>query len=159
MNLFKRKEKEIYSPAQGEVIDDSQINDPVFSNNILGKGFGVIPTQGTVFAPVNGEIVNAFESGHAYTILSEDGLEILIHIGIDTVELDGEGFIAKVRKGDKIKKREIIATVDLELLKAKEYDPTIAVIITNPEKLSTYNVQKGKAIACEVAMTYTIQKK
>ncbi|MBQ7761837.1 MAG: PTS glucose transporter subunit IIA [Clostridia bacterium] len=157
MNLFKRKkQREIYSPAQGEVIDASQINDPVFSNDILGKGFGVIPTQGTIFSPVNGEVVNAFESGHAYTILSEDGLEILIHIGIDTIELDGEGFIAKVRKGDKIKKREIIATVDLELLKKKGYDPTIAVIITNPDILSKIEVNKGKVIACEVALTYTI---
>ena len=159
MNLFKRKQREIYSPAQGEVIEASQIQDPVFSNDILGKGFGVIPTQGTVFAPVNGEVVNAFESGHAYTILSDDGLEILIHIGIDTIELDGEGFIAKVRKGDKIKKREIIATVDLDLLKNRGYDPTIAVVVTNPEAISKMEIKKGKVIACETAMTYTLQKK
>lgn len=159
MNLFKRKMREIYTPAQGEVIDASQINDPVFSNEILGKGFGVIPTQGTVFSPVNGEVINAFESGHAYTILSDDGLEILIHIGIDTVELDGEGFCAKVRKGDKIKKRQVIATVDLDLLKKKGYDSTIVVVITNPDVLTKMEVKKGKAIACEVAITYTMQKK
>ena len=102
-------------------------------------------------------MVNAFESGHAYTILSEDGLEILVHIGIDTVELDGEGFIAKVRKGDKIRKREMLATVDLELLKSKGYDSTIAVIVTNPERLKSHNIKKGEALASDEAFTYTLK--
>ena len=157
MNLFKKNKGEISSPAQGKVITDLEINDPVFSTRVLGVGFGVIPTQGSVFSPVNGEVVNAFESGHAYTILSEDGLEILVHIGIDTVELDGEGFIAKVRKGDKIRKREMLATVDLELLKNKGYDSTIAVIVTNPERLKSHNIKKGEALASDEAFTYTLK--
>ena len=148
MFSFLRREKKLLSIANGRIIGINKVPDQVFSQKILGEGFGVIPTQGHFFSPVNGTVTDVTDTLHAYCITSHDGLEILVHIGIDTVELKGEGFTSLVKKGDQISAGDELAHADLELLKEKGYSTVSVVVITNTEKLREFKVletQSSKA--------------
>ena len=107
----------LFAPVNGRGIPQSKIPDEVFATGILGEGFGIIPSSGDVASPVNGTVIDVTPTLHAYSILSDDGAEILIHIGIDTVELKGNGFKNLVKTGDKISVGTPLAEVDLDLLK------------------------------------------
>ena len=111
----KKKENfEIYSPVKGDVIDITKTNDPLFKSEGLGKGVGIIAEENTLVSPVNGEIKTFFPTKHAIGITSEDGVDILIHVGIDTVELNGSGFDVKVKQGDQVKQGQVLVKVDLD---------------------------------------------
>ena len=106
--MFSNSNKKILAVADGEVIQLSHVPDEVFSSGMLGEGFAVQPTAGTIYSPVNGTIGSVTETKHAYTVRSSDGLDILVHIGVDTVKLGGEGFISLVEEGDKVKGESVV---------------------------------------------------
>lgn len=127
----ERADEKLRSPIVGEVVALSEVNDPVFSSGVMGKGIAVKPSKGVVYAPADAEIAIAFPTGHAYGLKTDNGAEILIHVGIDTVSMNGEGFEAKVSQGDRVKAGDIIGTFDSEVIAANGLDDTTMVIITN----------------------------
>lgn len=138
MGLFgwKKKTETFVSPMTGEVIPMEQVPDPVFAQKVMGDGFAVLPSDGTVIAPISGTIEAAFPTGHAFGIKSEDGTEILIHIGIDTVNLDGQGFEVMVKQGDEVKQGDILVKVDLDYVKRQGKSIASPVIFTSGETIS-----------------------
>ena len=127
----ERADEKLRSPIVGEVVALSEVNDPVFSSGVMGQGIAVKPSKGVVYAPADAEIAIAFPTGHAYGLKTDNGAEILIHVGIDTVSLNGEGFEAKVSQGDSVRAGDIIGTFDSEVIAANGLDDTTMVIITN----------------------------
>ena len=127
----ERADEKLRSPIVGEVVALSEVNDPVFSSGVMGQGIAVKPSKGVVYAPADAEIAIAFPTGHAYGLNTDNGAEILIHVGIDTVSLNGEGFEAKVSQGDRVRAGDIIGTFDSEVIAANGLDDTTMVIITN----------------------------
>ncbi|WP_027409335.1 PTS glucose transporter subunit IIA [Anoxybacteroides tepidamans] len=147
--LFKRKEETIFAPLSGRVIDIEQVPDPTFSQKLVGEGVAFEPAEGMVVSPVNGEIIQLFHTKHAIGIRSETGLEILIHIGLETVMLNGEGFTAHVQVGERVKVGDRLITFDLDLIKEKAASSITPVVITNydmvqsMEKLSVSEAKAG----------------
>ena len=129
--VTERADEKLRSPIVGEVVALSEVNDPVFSSGVMGQGIAVKPSKGVVYAPADAEIAIAFPTGHAYGLKTDNGAEILIHVGIDTVSLNGEGFEAKVSQGDRVRAGDIIGTFDSEVIAANGLDDTTMVIITN----------------------------
>ena len=127
----ERADEKLRSPIVGEVVALSEVNDPVFSSGVMGQGIAVKPSKGVVYASADAEIAIAFPTGHAYGLKTDNGAEILIHVGIDTVSLNGEGFEAKVSQGDRVRAGDIIGTFDSEVIAANRLDDTTMVIITN----------------------------
>lgn len=134
------------APAQGQVIPASQINDQVFASGALGQGIGVIPANGDVVAPADCTVELVYETKHALG-LNVDGVEVLIHIGVNTVELKGEHFETFVENGQKVKKGQKLVHVDLDAVKKAGYDTTIAMLVTNMDELSGVQVStEGEAL-------------
>ncbi|SFH72148.1 beta-glucoside-specific PTS transporter subunit IIABC [Pisciglobus halotolerans] len=121
----------IASPMTGDTIGLEDVKDEAFSTGALGKGIAIQPVDGNVYAPANGTITILFPTRHAIGMTTENGTEILIHIGMDTVQLDGEGFTAHVKQGDKVVAGQLLLTVDLEKLKARGYETITPIIVTN----------------------------
>ena len=121
----------IVSPLAGETVALTSVNDPVFSSEAMGKGIAVKPSGNTVYSPVDGTVQIAFETGHAYGLKSDDGVELLIHIGIDTVSMDGKGFSQKVVANQKVKKGDILGTFDSASIAAAGLDDTTMIVVTN----------------------------
>ena len=127
----ERADEKLRSPIVGEVVALNEVNDPVFSSGVMGQGIAVKPSKGVVYALADAEIAIAFPTGHAYGLKTDNGAEILIHVGIDTVSMNGEGFEAKVSQGDRVKAGDVIGTFDSEAIAANGLDDTTMVIITN----------------------------
>ena len=124
-------EETLVSPLSGEVVELANVNDPVFSSGAMGKGLAVKPSEGVVYAPADAEVTIAFETGHAYGLKTASGAELLIHIGIDTVSMNGEGFEKLVAAGDKVKAGAPLAKFDSSKIAAAGLDDTTMVIVTN----------------------------
>lgn len=133
LNLFKKTKKElnIYAPLNGEIIPLEKVPDPVFSQKMMGDGIAMIPSNGHVHAPVDGTIIQIARTKHAVGILAEDGSEILIHIGLETVALDGEGFRVAVKKGDKVSVGDLLIEVDWDYIKEHAKSAVTPIVITN----------------------------
>lgn len=131
MGLFKKKTKILYAMANGRSVAMEDVPDEVFSTKMMGEGIAVIPEDGNIYAPCDGEISMVMEHTlHAVGIINEDGMEILIHIGLDTVELMGEGFEAHIQKGDKVRTGDLLIQYDKALIKQKKVnDITMLVIV------------------------------
>lgn len=127
--MVRKKLSYISAPLSGKVIPLEQVPDPVFSEKVLGEGCAIIPENGKIFSPVNGEISSIADTRHAYGFSSEDGMEILVHFGLETVALKGEGFVSHVSVGDKVKTGDLIAEVDLEVLKNHNINLTTPVLV------------------------------
>ncbi|EOL45223.1 sucrose-specific PTS transporter subunit IIBC [Enterococcus caccae] len=133
------------SPVSGTPISLKKLNDPVFAQEMMGKGIAVIPEEGTIYAPAAGELTVVYDSKHAYGLRTTNGAEVLIHIGIDTVGLKGEGFETTRKYGELVKKGDILGAVDLEKLKQAGLDSTVMMIITNTDAyaaVEAINLQK-----------------
>ncbi len=126
--LFKKEEFKIVAPVNGELIPLAGVKDNVFSQKVMGDGFAVIPTDGTVSAPLSGTVESVFPTGHAVGISTKSGIECIVHIGLDTVELNGEGFRPMVGQGDKVKAGQPIVEFDKDLLEQKGYNITTIVV-------------------------------
>ncbi|MED4271509.1 glucose-specific PTS transporter subunit IIBC [Geobacillus stearothermophilus] len=137
----------IASPMSGEIVPLAEVPDQVFSQKMMGDGFAVMPTDGTVVSPVDGKIINVFPTKHAIGIQSAGGHEILIHVGIDTVKLNGQGFEALVKEGDEVKKGQPILRVDLDYVKQNAPSIVTPVIFTNLQAGETVHVNKQGSVA------------
>ncbi|WP_339029782.1 MULTISPECIES: PTS glucose transporter subunit IIA [unclassified Spiroplasma] len=154
MGLFtKNKKLEVFAPVDGEIIDLSKVEDEVFSEKMLGDGIAFIPDNGEFVAPIDGKLVTVFPSGHAYGIANSNGVEILLHIGLDTVSLNGEGFDIKVKQGSNIKAGELLVNVDMAKVSKKVPSMNTPLIFTTDsmsgrkfEVLKTGKVKKGDLI-------------
>jgi glucose-specific phosphotransferase system IIA component len=148
--LFKSKKKEAAEakteivsnsrhdfilPIGGRIISITEVEDPVFSEKMMGDGFAIVPEGGSVISPVDGEIVNVFPTKHALGIRSKDGIEVLIHVGIDTVNLNGKGFTALVHDGDHIKKGQELLQFDLDYIKQNATSSVVPVVFTDSTKI------------------------
>ena len=123
----------IYAPMTGEGKNIAECEDPVFAGELVGKGTMIIPSEGKIFAPVDGNISMLADTGHALGITSASGLEILIHIGLDTVELNGAPFNIKVKQDENVKKGDLLLEFDIDQIKTSEKSTQSPVIITNPD--------------------------
>lgn len=121
----------VATPMAGRLIPLSEVPDPVFSSGKMGNGVGIIPTEGTVYAPVSGKVVVAMASGHAYGIRTDEGVEVLVHVGLDTVNMKGAGFTPKVARGDRVEAGQVLAEVDLAAITTAGYSTTTVVLVTN----------------------------
>lgn len=145
-NLFKKKEKKhvVGSPAKGKAVSLKEVNDPTFAEEMLGKGAAVIPEEGKIYAPADGEIGMVFETLHAVSMTTDFGAELLIHVGLDTVRMKGDGFTGHVKAGDHVKKGDLLLEVDLEKVKAAGYDTITPVLVCNtPDYASVEGVEPG----------------
>ena len=142
----------LVTPIVGDVVALADVNDPVFSSGAMGQGIAVKPIQGVVYAPADAEVSIAFPTGHAFGLKTTNGAEVLIHVGIDTVTMNGEGFEAKVAQGDKVKAGDVLGTFDSNKIAAAGLDDTTMVIVTNTADFSsvgpvaTGSVAKGDAV-------------
>ncbi|ETT32863.1 hypothetical protein BK147_32355 [Paenibacillus sp. FSL R7-0337] len=126
----------IGSPMKGQVVPLSAVKDEAFSSEALGKGVAIVPTEGKVYAPVDGIMTNIFPSGHALGITSVKGVEVLIHVGQDTVKLKGKHFKPVVKQGQPVKKGDLLLEFDIDEIKAAGFDITTPVIISNTAEFS-----------------------
>lgn len=144
----------VSAPVSGICIPLSEVNDAVFSQKILGDGAAIIPSEGKVYAPVNGTVSTVFDTKHAIGLLSEDGVELLIHIGIDTVNLEGKYFTAHVESGQKIRKGDLLVSFDQEMIQKAGYDTVTPVLITNTAEFhSIHTDASGNVKAGDVLLT------
>lgn len=127
---------QVMSPIEGEVVPLSEVNDDVFSSGLLGKGVAIVPNKGEVFAPFSGEIVTFLESKHAIGLKGDNGVELLIHVGIDTVTLKGQHFESYVSQGDRVEAGDKMLEFDMEAIKAKGFELVTPVIVTNDKQFS-----------------------
>ncbi|SFJ15607.1 PTS sugar transporter subunit IIA [Thermoflavimicrobium dichotomicum] len=148
--LKNKKEVTLVAPITGKVIPLEQVEDPVFANKMAGDGLAIVPEQGVVVAPVDATVAHLFETKHAIGLQTKGGLEILIHIGLDTVNLKGEGFEAFVQLGDQVKQGQKLLGFDMEVIRNANYSTSTPVVITNGEVvaeqkvLAEGNVQAGE---------------
>ena len=146
------QDETIQTPIVGDVVALSNVNDPVFSSGAMGQGIAVKPSEDVVYAPADAEVTIVFPTGHAYGLRTANGAEILIHVGIDTVSMNGEGFNHKVAQGDKVKAGDVLGTFDSAKIAAAGLDNTTMVIVTNTADFASVNpvasgsVAKGDAI-------------
>jgi PTS system glucose-specific IIA component len=140
--LFERKEEvaktiELKAYVTGNVLKLENVPDPVFAEKMMGDGIAIEPVDGKITSPVDGEIVQVFPTKHAIGIKATNGAEILIHIGLDTVSMNGEGFSVNVKEGAKVRVGDALVTVDLDLVKEKAISTVIPLIITNSNSMSS----------------------
>lgn len=131
MGLFGKKKIDFVSPAGGKLMDITEVADPAFSSKMLGDGFAVDLTDGEICAPFDAEVTAAFPTGHAFGLKRKDGLECLIHVGMDTVQLNGRGFNVKVKQGQSVKKGDTLVVVDLEEVCSQGKSLVTPVIFTD----------------------------
>nr|WP_238788936.1 MULTISPECIES: PTS glucose transporter subunit IIA [Companilactobacillus] len=128
---FGKKKEKVVSVADGELIPITKVNDDVFSEKMMGDGFAVIPADNKVYSPVSGTVSTVFPTGHAIGITTDKGLEVLVHMGLDTVELNGEPFVGKVKQGQKIDKGDLLSFMDIDYVKDSGRDSVIVIVYTN----------------------------
>lgn len=133
--FFKKKNVEsdpyILMPLQGQLVPIETVPDPVFSQKMMGDGFAIQPANGTVVSPVDGEVISVFPTKHAVSLKNENGKEILIHVGLETVSLNGEGFTSFVKDGQKVKKGQKLLEADFDFIKNKVPSIVTPVVFTN----------------------------
>jgi len=137
---------EVVSPLNGELVKLSEVSDKAFASEALGKGIAVIPSEGKLYSPVDGTIAVAFPTGHALGLTTEIGAEILIHIGFDTVSLDGKYFDVKVKAGQEVKKGDLLVEFDIDKIKAEGFDITTPILITNSDSFNTIKIAEVNSV-------------
>ncbi|MGY3723890.1 PTS system IIA component, Glc family [Granulicatella balaenopterae] len=157
--FFKKKKEQkveeksgltLYAVANGEVIPIDQVDDAVFSQKFMGDGYAVLPTDGNITSPCEGEVLNVFPTQHAVGIKTDDGVEILLHMGLDTVELNGEPFETVVKEGQRVTKDTVISTVDLAAIEAAGKKTPMIVALTNMDKIANVTINPGQVSATDV---------
>ena len=138
----------LVAPITGKLISLSEIPDPVFSQGMMGTGFGIEPTEGKVVSPVNGKVISVFPTKHAVTLQAEDGTEILIHFGLDTTLLKGEGFTSHVADGQAVKAGDMLLTVDIEAIKDKVPSLSTPVVFPSLKEGKKIIISKNGNVTC-----------
>ncbi|WP_352418069.1 PTS glucose transporter subunit IIA [Proteiniborus sp.] len=143
-SLFKKKKEiSIVAPMTGEIFEIDKVPDEVFAGKMVGDGLAIKPSEGIVVAPCSGKVIQVFPTNHAMGILTPEGVEILIHIGLDTVNLKGNGFKSFVQAGDDVNKGDKLLEVDLEYVIENAKSIISPVIVTNMEKVLSLSIEKG----------------
>jgi len=150
--LDNKNVKSVFAPINGKVISLDEVPDPVFSDRVLGEGCAIIPEDGKIYSPVNGKISSIADTRHAYGIESDDGLEILIHFGLETVSLKGQGFTSHVKVGDNVKVGDLIAEADIKLLKQHNINLITPVLICDGIENKIMTVNEGMVKAGKIAV-------
>ncbi len=146
MQTLKNTES-LCAVASGEILPLSQMPDEAFSSGLLGVGYAVEPSDGTFYAPTDGKVTSVAESGHAYTILGDTGVDILVHIGVDTVTLGGRGFQAHVKEGDRVQKGDVLCRADLSLIRGEGLPTVSAVLVSDAESVTNIEYRYGSVHA------------
>lgn len=152
---FKSKKQQNFglcSPVEGKVVNITETNDPLFKEEALGKGVGIMAASNTIVSPANGVISTFFPTKHAIGITTSEDAEVLIHVGVDTVELDGEYFEALKKQGDTVKVGDPLLLVDFKGIEEKGYDPTVMFVVTNTADYSSVNVCEGDKLTSDVVI-------
>ena len=155
MGLFHKKASEkhsIMAQQTGRVIPLEEVKDPVFSQKVLGDGIAILPESGDVFAPVSGKIVQIADTLHAVCIAGDDGVELLMHLGLDTVELKGQGFTCFVKEGQHVSVGDRVIKMDLEFIRKNGLETVSPCIITNPDRVKDLSTLSGNVVAGENAV-------
>ncbi|AXP39898.1 PTS glucose transporter subunit IIA [Haemophilus influenzae] len=145
----KSVEVEIYAPISGEIVNIEDVPDVVFSEKIVGDGIAVRPIANKIVAPVDGVIGKIFETNHAFSMESKEGVELFVHFGIDTVELKGEGFTRIAQEGQSIKRGDTVIEFDLPLLESKAKSVLTPIVISNMDEISCIVKKSGEVVAGE----------
>ncbi len=157
-SFFNKNNPQVLSPLTGECVAISDVPDPVFSDKILGDGVAIIPQNGIAVAPVDGEILQIAHTHHAIGIKTDDGLELLVHLGIDTVKLNKEGFKVVVEVGQKVKCGDKLIEMDIPLIESKGFKVITPCVVTNMDEVKTFSPVYGKVTAGETAvLTYKMK--
>ncbi|MCC2661667.1 MAG: beta-glucoside transporter subunit [Arthrobacter sp.] len=148
---------DVLAPVAGRAVALADVQDKVFASGAMGKGLGIVPADGHIYSPISGTIKAAMKTGHAYGIKSDDGLEVLVHIGIDTVQLQGRGFESAVTRGQQVRAGDLLAVVDLAVVAEAGYDTTTLVMVTNTAQLDSVEpVDGGNLAQGDAAITVRI---
>lgn len=143
-NVTESLSEEVNQPIEGKIIPLNQVEDDAFSQEVLGKGIAIIPSEGKVYAPFDGTVITLFPTKHAIGIVSDNGCEVLIHIGMNTVQLNGKNFTSHVQQGDKVKKGQLLVEFDIDHILQEGYNLETPVIITNTKDYSNINTNTNK---------------
>lgn len=144
--LFGKKADEIAAPVKGQAVSIKEVNDPTFSEEILGKGIAIRPTEGKVYAPCDCTVDMMFETGHAVSLIADCGAEILVHVGLDTVNLKGKHYTIHAAAGDKVAKGTLLMEFDKDAIIAEGYDVITPIIVCNSGDYTTFNCYTGKDV-------------
>ncbi|MRX70947.1 PTS glucose transporter subunit IIA [Bacillus lacus] len=162
--LFGKKEEVIteeavFAPLTGRMMNLEEVPDPVFSQKMMGDGVAIEPSEGTIVSPVDGEIIQLFHTKHAIGIKSQTGMELLIHIGLETVTMNGEGFEAHVKEGDKVKVGDTLITCDLDLIKEKASSTITPIVVTNGDILESLDIQATGEVTKATSEVFKVKAK
>ena len=149
---FKGLTEEVYSVADGQVVALEQVKDPVFAQKMMGDGFAVEPANGNIVSPVSGTVSSIFPTKHALGIVTEAGLEVLVHIGLDTVSLEGKPFTVHVAEGQKVSAGDFLVTADLDAIRAAGRETSTVVVFTNGDAIKSVKLEKTGSLAAKTAV-------
>ncbi|WP_247953177.1 PTS transporter subunit IIBC [Streptococcus mitis] len=149
---FKGLTEEVYSVADGQVVALEQVKDPVFAQKMMGDGFAVEPANGNIVSPVSGTVSSIFPTKHALGLVTEAGLEVLVHIGLDTVSLEGKPFTVHVAEGQKVAAGDLLVTADLDAIRAAGRETSTVVVFTNAEAIKSVKLEKTGSLAAKTAV-------
>ncbi len=158
--FFKAKGEEIKTAISGQIIPIDDVESPIFAGKVVGDGVAIIPNEGKAVAPISGVVSFVGDKSYSYGITGFDGVEVLIHIGIGTGALDGEGYQPLVKKGDQVAVGDAICNFDLQLIKDKGLDPTTPIIITSGsmENIKRLTLQEGNGVAGQTTCMRYVKK-
>ena len=144
--LFGKSMDELSAPVAGNAVPVSQVPDPTFAEELLGKGIAVEPSEGKVYAPCDATVDMMFETGHAVRLVADFGAEVLIHVGLETVSLKGKHFTVHAANGDKVKKGDLLIEFDLDAIKAEGFNTITPMLVCNSGDYGTFKTTVGKAV-------------
>ncbi len=147
-HLFRKKENSwtLGAPVKGRAVPLQEVKDPTFSEEMLGKGVAVIPSEGKIYAPCDGEIVMIFDTLHAVSLKADFGAEVLIHVGLDTVKLGGDGFTSHVKAGEHVQRGTLLLEVDLDQVKGAGYDTITPLLVCNTSDYASVEGISGNEV-------------
>jgi PTS system beta-glucosides-specific IIC component len=144
--LFGKKTDDLYAPMAGKAVPITEVPDPTFAEGMLGNGIAIEPADGKVYAPCDATVDMMFTTGHAVSLVADNGAEVLIHVGLETVSLEGKPFTVHVANGDKVTKGQLLIEVDLEAVKAAGLPTITPMLICNTDDYPTFNTFVGKDV-------------
>ena len=145
--MFGKKTDDFYAPMAGKAVPIDDVPDPTFAEGMLGNGIAIEPAEGKVYAPCDATVDTMFPTGHAVSLVADCGAEILIHVGLETVSLEGKPFKVHAANGDKVKKGQLLIEVDLDAVRAAGLPTITPMVVCNTDEYSTFNTNVGKTVS------------
>jgi len=145
--MFGKKTDDFYAPMAGKAVPIADVPDPTFAEGMLGNGIAIEPAEGKVYAPCDATVDTMFPTGHAVSLVADCGAEILIHVGLETVSLEGKPFKVHAANGDKVKKGQLLIEVDLDAVRAAGLPTITPMVVCNTDEYSTFNTNVGKTVS------------